>query len=59
MSNNVNFPGHAWQDLVYFVDVEVEKIQDTIQCYKILKVYFQDTQIKELTPSSKQQTFQF
>lgn len=48
MSNNVNFPENAWQDLVYFVDVEVEKIQGKIQCYKVLNVYFQDTQIKEL-----------
>ena len=47
MSNNVNYPDNAWQDLVYFVDIEVEKIQDKIQCYKVLKVYFEDTQIKE------------
>lgn len=48
MSNNIIFPDVAWQDLVYFVDIEVEKIQDKIQCYKILKVYFDDTQIKEV-----------
>ena len=47
LRNNVNFPKNAWQDLVYFVDIEVEKIQGKIQCYKVLKVYFEDTQIKE------------
>lgn len=32
-----------WQDLIYIVDVEIIKVQDTIKSYKILKVYENDT----------------
>lgn len=43
MSPNSAFPGKAWQDLSYIVDVEVSYIEDTPQEYKITKLYKEET----------------
>ena len=38
-TRNEKFPHEEWQNLLYHVDVQVMKIQDTIKEYKILQIY--------------------
>ena len=43
MTSDKDYIDKEWQKLAYFVDVEIEKIDNKPKVYKILKVYEEDT----------------